>query len=149
LRYVKQYHDVTVPVPAAVAESGDLESIAQAFHSEHNRLYGYDLKDEGTGIELINVRVRAIGRTDKPALPKIASGNGDPSRAQKGVRRAFVPEDGTFAELPVYAADLLCAGDRFAGPALVERADTTIVVSRSYLASVDEYGNIILSMRGV
>ncbi len=48
--------------PAMVAED-DRPAIAAAFHAEHDRLYGYHLEAEGTGLELINVRVRAIGVT--------------------------------------------------------------------------------------
>ena len=38
---------------------------AAVFHAEHNRLYGYSLETEGTPIELINVRLQAVGATDK------------------------------------------------------------------------------------
>ena len=41
-------------------------AIARAFHAEHNRLYGYSLEAERTPIEIINVRVQAIGATEKP-----------------------------------------------------------------------------------
>ena len=144
LRYLKQYHEVTLPVPRAAIDRGDRAAIAAAFHGEHDRRYGYHLQGEGTGLELINVRVRSIGRTDKPPLPVLPAGGPDPAPAAKGRRRAFVPETGRFAEVPVYDGHRLAAGNRIPGPALVERVDTTIFVSAAYGARIDRHGSVIL-----
>ncbi|MCC7383475.1 MAG: hydantoinase/oxoprolinase family protein [Deltaproteobacteria bacterium] len=148
LRYLKQYHEVTVPAPYEVVAGGDLERVMAAFHAEHDRLYGYELSKEGTDLELINVRVRSIGATPKPPLPRAASGGKDPARAEKGRRRAYVPETGAFAELPVYDGHQLQAGNVIPGPALIERSDTTIVVSQSFTATVDVHGSCHLKVHG-
>ena len=149
LRYVKQYHEVTLPVDRRAVERGDLEVIAAAFHAEHNRLYGYDLAEEGTDLELICARVRSLGRTEKPTLPRLEAGDAEPpARARKGTRRAYVPERDDFAALPVLDGHQLLAGNRVEGPALVERVDTTIFISESYAATVDSLGSCRLSRRG-
>ena len=147
LRYVKQYHEVTVPVAREAALGGDFASAIAAFHKEHDRLYGYELSKEGTGLELINVRVRSIGRVEKPTIPKVPRGDGDPSRAKKGARRAYVPETDRFEDVPVYDGHALRAGDALAGPALVERTDTTIFVSAGYKARLDEHGTCVIERR--
>jgi N-methylhydantoinase A len=144
LRYLKQYHEVTLPVPRALLDSGDWRGVAALFHAEHDRLYGYQLAAEGTGLELINVRVRSLGRTSPPTLPRLAQGGPNASHARKGSRRAFVPETNLFADLPVYDGHRLMAGNIIEGPALVERADTTILVSAAYRAQVDEAGSVVL-----
>ena len=144
LRYVKQYHEVTVPVAAQLLEREDLPAIAEAFHDAHDRLYGYQLRHEGTPLELINVRVRSIGRAGKPVLPRLAGSGADASAAQKGVRLAFAPESETFREVPVYDGHLLAAGNTLRGPALIERTDTTIFVSASFTATVDALGSCLL-----
>ncbi|MCC6523776.1 MAG: hydantoinase/oxoprolinase family protein [Polyangiaceae bacterium] len=144
LRYLKQYHEVTVPVPAAELAPLDRAAIARRFHAEHDRLYGYELAGEGTGIELINVRVRALGRTEKPALPKRAAGGADPGHAGKGSRRAYVPARGAFAAVPVFDGHALRAGNVVAGPALVERTDTTVLVDEGWRATVDELGSYLV-----
>jgi N-methylhydantoinase A len=153
LRYVKQYHEVTLPVQRETVERGDLTRVAAAFHAEHNRLYGYDLApddstplEEGTDLELIGVRVRSVGRTDKPTLPPIETGGPEPpARARKGRRRAYVPERERFEELEVLDGHALLAGNRVEGPALIERVNTTIFVSASYAAEVDRLGSCRLS----
>ncbi len=146
LRYLKQYHEVTVPVPAALLAADDRDAIAAAFHAEHDRLYGYQLAAEGTAIELINVRVRSLGLTDKPALPRVAAG-GDPDAALKGRRRAYVAERRQFEQVPVYDGPRLPAGAALSGPALIERTDTTIVIGAGYQARIDDHGSVLIEAR--
>ncbi|MHC4608395.1 MAG: hydantoinase/oxoprolinase family protein, partial [Planctomycetota bacterium] len=148
LRYLKQYHEVTLPVPRSAIEEADLSATCGAFHAEHNRLYGYDLAEEGTDLELINVRVRSVGRTEKPALPGVPAGETDSTAARKGRRKAYVPERGVFEETPVYDGHRLLSGNVIPGPALVERTDTTIFVSAGYVATVDDRGTCLLRREG-
>jgi len=147
LRYVKQYHEVTLPVAPAAIEAGDVAAITAAFHAEHDRLYGYELSKEGTDLELINVRVRPVGRAEKPRLPELESGGTDPDSARKGVRRAYLPERMTFADVPVYDGHRLRAGNVVEGPALVERTDTTIFVTSGFVAGIDVHGSCRLERR--
>ncbi len=136
-----------VGVPAVALARPNLGGVASALPADNTRLYGYDLAEQGAPLELINVRVRSIGRTDKPALPRVETGGEDVSAAVKSHRRAYVPERGEFAEVPVLDGHLLVAGNRFAGPALVERIDTTVFVSDGYDAEVDGHGSILLRRR--
>jgi len=148
LRYVKQYHEVTVPVPADALTGGELDAVRELFHREHDRLYGYELRTEGTELELINLRVRVTGVTEKPALPVLTPGTADASAARKGTRRAFLPETERFDEVPVYDGHALRPGNRFPGPALIERTDTTILVSESYSVEIDDHGSCVLRTEG-
>jgi N-methylhydantoinase A len=148
LRYLKQYHEVTLPVPRDAVATADVAQISASFHGEHNRLYGYDLEAEGTDLELINVRVRSVGTVEKPEFPEIAGGGRDPAQAQKGRRRAYLPEERRFEEIEVYDGHRLQAGNEIAGPALVERTDTTIFISGGYTARIDGHGSCRLTARG-
>ena len=147
LRYLQQYHEVSVPIAAETLAAGDFAAMAEAFHETHDRLYGYSLRGEGTALELINVRVRSLGRTEPPDLPRPETGGEDPGRALKSKRRAYVPETGAFADVPVYDGHALCAGNRIPGPALIERVDTTLFVSARYTAQVDEHGSVVVRRR--
>ncbi len=146
LRYLKQYHEVIVKVTREELEAQHWAPLMQRFHDAHDALYGYHLSEEGTGLELINVRVRSVGRVDKPELPTIEAGDGDATHALKGERRAYVPEATSFAMLPVYDGHRLRAGDHIAGPALIERRNTTIFISASYRGRVDEHGTCVLEL---
>ncbi len=149
LRYMKQYHEVTVPIAHEALVAGDMAAVAEAFHAAHDRLYGYNLADAGTPLELINLRVRSIGRTARPELPRIAEGDADASHALKGRRRAWVPELACFQELPVYDGHALLAGNTLTGPALIERVDTTLLVTASFRARIDALGSVVLDAQEV
>ncbi|MCZ7608347.1 MAG: hydantoinase/oxoprolinase family protein [Planctomycetota bacterium] len=147
LRYLKQYHEVAVAVPLQAVEAGDYAAIGDLFHGEHNRLYGYDLSAEGTGIELINVRLVSRGCVERPTPPQVAPADQPLEKALKGTRRAWVPERRSFANLPVYDAGRLAAGHAIEGPALIERADTTIVVTEGFRALIDHHGSCLLTAK--
>ncbi len=147
LRYLKQYHEVTVELPAAALEAGDLGAVADAFHAEHNRLYGYDLATQEAPLELISVRLRSLGRTEKPSLPRLQRGAVEVSGALKTRRCTYVPELNSYREVPVLDGHRLAAGNRFEGPALVERIDTTVFVSAAFRAEVDALGSLLLSRK--
>ena len=90
------------------------------------------------GLELINVRVRSIGRTPRPTAPRLKKGGPDPAAARKGQRRIFVPERESFTDVDIYDGQRLLHGNAISGPALIERTDTTIFVSDNHAATVDE-----------
>jgi N-methylhydantoinase A len=88
-----------------------------------------------------------VGHTERPTLPQLADGGPDASGALKGSRQAWVPDRESFEEVTVYDGHALLAGNEIAGPALIERTDTTIFVTASYDATVDALGSIVLQAR--
>ena len=138
MRYVKQYHEVNVPF--AVRASG---AVAASFHAEHNRLFGYDLAEQKTPLEVINLRLRAVGVMKKPTFPDSAKHGADASGAKKGSRRAWVPERQAFEDVPVYDAEKLLHGMRLDGPASVDQANTSLFLSAAYSLVCDRFGNYL------
>jgi N-methylhydantoinase A len=144
LRYLRQYHEVNVEVSAEEIERGDLEAMAARFHPEHNRLFGYELSDVGTPVELINIRVKTIGITDKPRFAPEPYFGPDPSSAKKGERPAYVPAADEFQTVPVYDGALLKHGMRIQGPAIIEQVNTSTFVTPEYHLVVDRYGTMTI-----
>ena len=147
-RYLKQYHEVSFAVSRASIRARDAAAIAAAFHAEHQRLYGYSLESENAPVEIINVRVQALGTTDKPRLGEEPLAGDDPGGALKGSRSAYVPEENAFRSVAVYDAHRLRHGNRIAGPAIVEAVTTAIVVTASYDGVCDAHGSIVLHAKG-
>ena len=147
-RYLKQYHEVSVPVPLAAIDGRDAALVARAFHDEHQRLFGYTLEAEGSPVEIINVRLQAIGATERPALRRATHGPADASAALKGRRSVYVPERDAFAAVPVYDGHRMRCGHRIAGPALIEQQTTAIFVSDSFDCTVDALGSFVLYAKG-
>jgi len=147
-RYVKQYHEVSVPVPLDAIVQRDTAAIARAFHAEHLRLYGYSLETERSPVEIINVRLQAIGATDRPAYRSEVAGSTDAAAALKGRRRIYIAERDGFEEVPVYDGHRMRCGHCVAGPALIEQQTTAIVVSAGYDCTVDALGSFVLYAKG-
>ncbi len=83
-RYLKQYHEVSVTVPLAAIAQRDTQAIADAFQAEHLRLYGYALQPQEAAVEIINVRLQAIGATERPGLPRTGRGRRRRQRCAQG-----------------------------------------------------------------
>ncbi len=147
-RYLKQYHEVSFVVPPQLLDGGDIEAITGAFHDEHNRLYGYSLAEQKVPVEIINVRVQAVGRTQKPGYREEPLAGTDPAAAEKGRRRVYLPETNKFEDVPVYDGHALKHGNLIVGPAMIEQETTAIFVSQSYDCICDKYGSFALYLKG-
>ena len=147
MRYVKQYHEVNVMVTQEEVHRGKLPSIAKKFHPEHNRLYGYSLEEVGTAIEVINLRLTCIGRTEKPRFRKMKYAGPDPSFAFKKKRRVYLPNKKRFQPVPVFDGDRLKYGNKIEGPAILEQVNTTTFVSPEFSVLCDAYGSFTMYLK--
>jgi N-methylhydantoinase A len=138
LRYVGQWHELTVP-----AETTDSAVIAAAFHAEHDRLFGYSSPE--SAVEQLAVRVSVRGLTTKPSMRRLASAAPGESRALRGSRPVWSPFERSLRETPVYDGLALGPDAAIGGPAVVELANTTIVVPAQFELLVDRYGSFVLS----
>jgi N-methylhydantoinase A len=147
LRYVKQYHEVNTEITADEIATADIASITKRFHHKHNDLFGYSLVDEGTPIELINLRLMCIGQTIKPKLQLEAYDSTDPSGAFKKSRKCFLPRQRKFKEIDVFDGGKLTFGNKLVGPAIIEQVNTTTFVTPEYNLLVDEYGSYTVYLK--
>ena len=58
-----------------------------------------------------------------------------------------MPEARDFVSTPIIARDALQAGNRFAGPVIIEQMDATTLVPPGMTARVDAYLNLILETK--
>lgn len=144
MRYVKQYHEVNVPLSREEILRGRLGSITKKFHSEHNRLYGYSLEEIGTPIEVINLRLTCVGLTEKPKFLKMKYHGPDPSMAFKKKRKVYLPTKKRFQMVPVFDGDKLRYGNKIEGPAIIEQINTTTFVSPEFSVLCDAYGSFTM-----
>lgn len=143
MRYPLQNYEINVPLPAKRVTAAWLKRAREAFHAAHQRLYSHC--DRDSPVQIVNLRVSAVGRTDRVRPREIAAGSANPRRAQKGERRVHFQETGRYVASSIYERDLLLAGNRIAGPAVVEQADSTIIIPPSYEARVDPYGRLMMT----
>jgi N-methylhydantoinase A len=145
LRYRGQSHELTVAVPTGALTLQDLERVHEQFHEAHARAYGYAAREDP--VELVNVRLTAIGVSPKPHVKALPPGKGDFNEAVKGVRPVWFSDTSGFTACPIVDRYRLRWGDVVPGPAVIEEVDSTTVVHPGYEALVDDYGNLLLRRR--
>ena len=147
IRYIKQYHEVNVTVSRKEIMKGDHRAIAKKFHLEHNRLYGYSLEEVETPIEVINLRLKCVGKTEKPHFSKMKYGGTDPSEAYKKKRKVYLPTKKKFEMVPVFDGGKLRYGNEIEGPAIIEQVTTTTFVSPEFSVICDAYGSFTMFLK--
>ena len=144
MRYVGQYHEVQLEISWDDVSGYNLANIYDKFHTEHNRQFGYSLKEEGTEMELINLRLRITGKTEKP---KFQAGKADSIPVESAIkehRKVYIPETSMMQVVPVYDGDKPIYGGKIMGPCVIEKITTSIFVSQAYDCLVDGLGSFIV-----
>jgi N-methylhydantoinase A len=112
MRYIGEQFSVSVPIDGRGARW--LATTTTAFHTLHERLYGFSVPDEP--VEVVNVRLRAIGRLHRNERDGTARNGGSAHRAEPVATRlvGFGPGKDDRCEVPVYARETLVPCTRFA-----------------------------------
>ncbi|CAB5515162.1 Acetophenone carboxylase gamma subunit [Achromobacter anxifer] len=143
MRYQGQIHECQVDVPPGPVTADTLAQLLRDFHARHEQLYTYS--EPHNVVELVNLEVMASGAVDKPALPELEAGSGDPAAALDSWRAMLFDDAGLRVDTPVYDGARLLAGDRIAGPAVIEEPTTTIVVRPGWNALLHGSGTYLLT----
>jgi N-methylhydantoinase A len=138
VRYLGQEHALAVAAPP----TPDADSIRASFEVLHRARYGHVMDNR---LQILNVRVRGIGRTERIELATLPAGDGDPAAARRPGREAFDFGTRSRVEFAIYDRPALRAGDAFAGPALVDEGTSTTVVHSGQRVLVDEHGYLLVT----
>jgi N-methylhydantoinase A len=142
LRYVGQEFTLPVPVSVAQIEAGDSAPVRAAFDALHEQRYAHHSPSER--VEIINVRLVALGQRAKLSLPPLTEGG---VVARKELRLVHFDEHDAEVECPVYSRDELPPGAKIKGPALVSEYGSTTVLFPGDDLSVTGTGELIISLR--
>jgi N-methylhydantoinase A len=133
MRYQGQSYELTVPLTPHFAD---------AFHRAHHQAYGHS--EPSARVEVVNLRLRAVGAVTPPPLPQAELAAPDPSGALDGYR-PVVTGYGR-AEAPFYLGDQLRPGNVVTGPATIVQPDTTIFLGPSDRATLDGFFNLVIEV---
>lgn len=137
LRYGEQVFELTVALDALDFSQPDAvlaAALAEAFHAAHQARYTYAQPDQD--VVLVNARLSvAAALAGTAANPGEAAATPAPAFA---ARRCFL--DGTWQVVAVFDFAALADGQEIAGPAIVEQADTTILLRSRDRARYDGRG---------
>jgi N-methylhydantoinase A len=135
MRYVGQSHELSVSAPPG----GGWDT---AFHAAHALRYGHRHDEEL--VEVVNARLKAVGRGPKPVFEPLPPAGPDASQACNGEGMVWFSPGGP-SQTALYQRDLLSAGNRVAGPAVVFQMDATTLIPPGWWATVDLWGNLLLT----
>ncbi len=143
--YVGQSYQLKVPVPEAI-DAETAGTMSEAFHARHAEAYGFANEREPT--QFVNLRLIGIGKVDRPRLRQLPAAEGSAERALKARRLVYFSEAGGLVDCAIYDRGQLMAGDKIAGPAVIEQMDSTTVLPPDAMLTADRHGNLIISIAG-
>jgi N-methylhydantoinase A len=133
MRYRGQSHELPIRFVA--------EPFA-AFHTRHEEVFGF--KNPRAVVEVVTLRIRARGVTEKPDFKEAPRLVAAVSEAAKLGERPLLWHGRELAAM-WYDRDKLLSGNRFVGPALVAETSATTFVPPKAEVRVDERGNIVIA----
>jgi N-methylhydantoinase A len=139
VRYVGQSFDLRVPAPDDI-DAAALDTVAARFHERHEARYGHAAR--GEPLELVTVRVRTRGVVDPPDIDPPT----DAGTADDAVRETRTVRFDGDRETPVYDRGELPTETELEGPAIVEGAESTVVVRPADFLTVERDGTLRLEV---
>ena len=136
LRYRGQEYTLSIPSPWPFDDAAR-NFVLQRFHAAYLERYGHNNVAES--VELVSVRVNAVGRSVMPA--RVLTRVGGDLKARTTVRTVF--SSGAFSS-QVFERDDLGPGALLSGPCIVEEQGCTTLVPPGWSASVVEGGHLVL-----
>jgi len=142
LSYLGQAHELRVDLREGDARSGlDTAALAEALHTEHERLYGF--RDTDAAIRVGTVRLAVVAPRPDPGGPGAAPAAGE--TAPRAHRTVTV--HGRDVRAAVHDRAALGVGHRVPGPAVIVQDDSTVLVPPGWSAEVDPSGHLRLRLR--
>jgi N-methylhydantoinase A/oxoprolinase/acetone carboxylase beta subunit len=136
LRYLGQEHTLAVSVDGIASA----DEIRRRFEEAHRERYGHSLDAR---VQILNLRLRAIGRTAKPELEPLQPDT-QCGTSLVGTREAYDFAADSLTEFAVRDRKRLNPGDRVRGPSIVVEGTCTVIVSSDQALTVDPYGHLIV-----
>jgi len=142
LRYHGQSFELSITVPPGTLTAADVARLRAEFDAAHERAYGYAAPEDT--VELVNVRLAAIGMTPRPRRAPLREGSRHPDGALNGRREVWFAEIGGWRKTSVFDRAKLLGGNVITGPAIIEGHDASTLVHPGWEATVDQHANLVL-----
>jgi N-methylhydantoinase A len=146
VRYYGQTPYMNIRLDEAPTSREAIEAVCEQYANAYESEFGYRLDEEIGQVEFVNARAAAIGVTEDAELRQAAHTNGRPSA--RDTRPVFFDATGEFTDTPIYERTSLGPDAEVEGPAVIEQADTTVLVPPGSNARVDSALNIVIDVAG-
>ncbi|MCI2430317.1 hydantoinase/oxoprolinase family protein [Candidatus Acetothermia bacterium] len=139
LRYRGQSYELNIELDSQRGQRP--HEWAALFHQSHTQAYGYALPERP--VEIVNLRLRAVGRRALPDLFRKGEGLLAPIVSRERSRAICFAEYG-WLKSAIYSREELAPECELCGPALVVGRESTVLVEPSQRAFVDKFGNLLI-----
>ncbi len=144
-KYPSQIHELTIPINSqGQLNKGSIKEMEQSFHDLHERMFTYNVSE--SPVDLFHWRVVAHRKVNSPDTPEYAQSTNSVTDAEKGTRRVYFGDIDDYRTTKIYDGDKLERGMNVSGPAVVEQANTTIVVFPGQQLEVNQFGDFELNL---
>jgi len=140
LRYAGQGTELTVSFPQGLVTKETTQVAVKKFHDLHKQLYTFS--DDNSPVEIINLRVQALGKSDHIGPPLIMKSESIEPKT-KSVRRVVIDQTG-YEDVSVFDRESLLNGHEILGPAIIDQLDSTTLILRNQKLKVDKFGNLLI-----
>jgi N-methylhydantoinase A len=145
VRFQGQAYELTMEMPDRALTEDDAPALFDQFLVTYEQTYGEGTAWKGVPASLINYSVTVTGSQNRPDIGTAVASGHDVAPEPRELRRAFLPQQREWAEIPIIDAGHLPVGHRLEGPAIIDENDTTIFVPPGTTATRDEYSNYVLT----
>ena len=148
VRHKGQINEVELALPWDRLPASYEPALRRLFVERYEKLYGRGSALHGAQLEIVVCRLRARALTPRPKLlvSKRVS-KAIPRAAKRKARAIYWSELGKSRTTPVFDGEQLASGNQLKGPAIVETADTTVVVHPGRTLRVDALGNFEITFK--
>jgi len=148
VRHRGQINEVEVLLPWKRLPTGFEAALRKMFVARYEQLYGKGSALAGAQLEIVVCRLRARALTPRPKLVRARRSSAKlPAQALLRRREIYWPDLKRRRVTPIYDGERLVTGTLIRGPAIVETADTTVVVHPGRTLRLDPLGNFELTFR--
>ncbi len=141
MRYYRQGYEIPIQFTLEELASGGLHIIEDRFSQLHEQYYGFHM--QGTRIEVVNLRVIAVGKMPEPDLPEGENASDDAKQAIVESHQVYFA--GKWEPTSIYNRSKLRPGHEIAGPAIITEFDSTTVILPGYSGQIDRFFNILIN----
>ena len=117
--------------------------VLESFHRAHRERYGH--ADASQAVEIVSLRLRGMGLTEKPPLERARRLSRSKPRPQSHAPLRLGKQ---VTRVPVYARESLPPGATLTSPAVVIEYGSTTLIPTGWRASVDRWHNLIMMSAG-
>ena len=148
VRHRGQINEVEILLPFERLPNDYEARLRALFTRRYEKLYGRGSALAGAQLEIAVARLRARALTPRPRLVSSrTSSKTIPAKAKLKPRSIYWPDLGKFRQTPAFNGEKLATGNTIRGPAIVETADTTVVVHPGRTLRLDPLGNFEIAFK--